>query len=95
MTDIKIGGSERAVLLQLRGYARRDENCIYTRTIVELTGLKQTQARRAVRSLVRKGLAEYHRGVFDCDGMLAGSGYCISPSGETLADTFPQSDEAA
>lgn len=37
--------------------------------------------RRACRSLRRKGLAEYVRGLFNEDGMVAGSGYCISTEG--------------
>lgn len=39
------------------------------------------EVRRIVRQLARKGLAEYHRGLFTDDGYFGGSGYCISARG--------------
>ena len=39
------------------------------------------EVRRIVRQLARKGLAELYRGLFTDDGMLCGSGYCITPAG--------------
>ena len=38
--------------------------------------------RRACRSLRKKGLAEFYRGLMNEDGQVAGSGYCISTEGE-------------
>lgn len=46
------------------------------------TGLDRAAARRACRSLARKGFAEFHRGLMDDEGKVAGSGYCISVAGE-------------
>lgn len=37
--------------------------------------------RRACRSLRRKGLAEYYRGLMTDEGEVAGSGYCITLAG--------------
>lgn len=53
----------------------------YFRAFVERTGLNLTQVKRAVRGLARKGLAEYRRGLFDDDGLTAGSGYGITRKG--------------
>lgn len=39
------------------------------------------EVRRVVRQLARKGLAEFHRGLFTEDGDMCGSGYCISDKG--------------
>jgi DNA-binding MarR family transcriptional regulator len=63
-----------------------DDMCTYFRVIAEQSGLEEKQTRRSVRSLVRKGLAKYVRGLFDEDGMVAGSGHCLTPEGRKLAD---------
>lgn len=47
-------------------------------------GLTIKEVRRACRSLRRKGLSEFHRGLMNDDGEVAGSGYCISRDGEAL-----------
>lgn len=63
----------------------RDEgSCFYTRTIAPDAKLTQVECRVGLRALVRQGLVEYHRGLFDDDAMAAGSGYCISPEGEKI-----------
>jgi hypothetical protein len=47
------------------------------------------EVRQIIRQLVRKGMAEFHRGLFDYDeGMLCGSGYCITNDG--LAALVPE-----
>ena len=85
-TKIKLNENEEKVLKYLDDFAEdRDEGvCTYTKFIAKGVGLDEKKARRAIRSLVRKGMAEYHRGLFDDDGMVAGSGYCISDSGKAL-----------
>jgi len=50
------------------GYRRFDD-------ISANTGLDRRTVRRACRSLTRKGLAEYGRGLWTEDGEPAGSGY--------------------
>lgn len=44
--------------------------------------LDRPRIRRACRSLARKGLAEYHRGLWTEDGEMAGAGYCITSAGQ-------------
>jgi DNA-binding MarR family transcriptional regulator len=81
-----IGVSERehkclAVLAEIYD---EESNCYYMRHIAKVTGLDLVQVRRSVRALARKGLAEYVRGLFDEDGMVAGSGYCCTRAGFEL-----------
>lgn len=59
-----------------RGYG------VFMRAIGRHTKLTKAQVRRAVRSLARKGYAEYIRGLFnEDDGLLAGSGYGLTAAG--------------
>ncbi len=62
-------------------YNSEAKNCLYFRTVAKRTGLTETQARRSVRALARKGLAKYVRGLFDEDSNLVGSGYCCTDAG--------------
>ena len=50
-------------------------------TRVDGTPLDRSVIRRAIRSLARKGLAEYHKGLVTEDGEFAGAGYCITNEG--------------
>lgn len=93
MTHSKDGGprlneNERRVLGFLRGIYDHDANCAYFGTIVVGLDIEWKQVRRACRSLARKGLAEYHRGLFNMDGEVAGSGYCCTPEGKTVLDAL-------
>jgi hypothetical protein len=64
------------------------DHCILFFRYFTERGLTLTQTRRAVRSLARKGLAEYSR-AFDCDeGKVMGSGYMATPAGIALAKTI-------
>jgi hypothetical protein len=60
------------------------ESCLYTLGVVNGTGLGRLAARRAIKSLVRRGYVELSI-VFDDDGMLAGSGYGCTPEGHAFA----------
>ena len=62
-----------------------DEECNWLRFkyISAETKLTFSQARRSVRSLVRKGLAMYER-LFDEDGFVNGSGHHITQDGWNL-----------
>lgn len=60
------------------------DSCLYTRGIMCRASLERLQTRRAVKALVRKGLAELVRGLFDDDGKVAGSGYASTPAGRAL-----------
>ncbi len=62
-----------------------DELCIYFSVVAERSGLPLNKVRRTVRALARKELAIYQRGLFDDDGMVAGSGYRCTEKGADLA----------
>lgn len=81
-----VSDRERAVLKELAEYWNHDSNCLYTRTVAKEAKITEAQARRALKALVRKGLAEYVRGLFDEDGMVAGSGYCATYEGALLVN---------
>jgi len=89
--QIKINENEKKVLdyLVSRSAETGDTAYVYFRSIVAKTGLELKQVSRACRSLKKKGLAEYMRGLFDEDGMAAGSGYGNTEAGEKLiSDSF-------
>lgn len=84
-TDTKISKLQRDVLTVLAEHFEDDMgNCLYIRTIASEANLEHRVARLAVRALARKGLAVYERGLFDEDGMVAGSGYRASFEGALL-----------
>jgi hypothetical protein len=55
----------------------------------EETGLERPQVRRACRSLARKGLAEFFKGLWSDEGKPAGSGYAATHAGEDILDQMP------
>ena len=79
---ITVSAREMKVLKVLADYYGSECPYLYTRTVAKKSGLNKKQARRSVRSLARKGLAEYMRGLFDDEGMLIGSGYGCTPKGQ-------------
>ena len=80
----RISDRERKCLEQLvEWYGDDERNCVYMKGIAAQTGLDMAQVRRSVRSLARKGLAEYQRGLMNEDGV-AGSGYCATEKGAAL-----------
>lgn len=95
MTKITINEKERIVLEILAEEWSSDSNCFYFKGI--LSRLNQRieggakipimgipEIRRACRSLARKELAQFHRGLFDEDGQVAGSGYCATEKGAAM-----------
>jgi len=97
---VKLNEIEIKVLHEL-AQAERQECCMYFRGIVSNTKLELKQVRRACRSLARKKLAEYVRGLMDEDGQVAGSGYTATQAGvdraeiEDMVFTTPEAKEAA
>ena len=83
-SDVKISERERKCLEVLAEIYGDESDCYYMRYIAKSTGLEIVQVRRSVRSLARKGLAEYVRGLFDDEGMVAGSGYRATKAGAML-----------
>ncbi len=81
-----LNDNERKVLSVLAEHARWDENYM-TFNGIKNKGLEldRKQIRRACRSLARKGLAEYGRGLWNDAGEVAGSGYCATKAGVEAA----------
>lgn len=80
---------ELRILEVLTDHYCMEGNCLYFSYIGKLTSLDRSQVKRSVRSLARKGFAEYVRGLFDDDGMVAGSGYCATRAGVDFFNTKP------
>lgn len=78
---MKINEKEKKVLQFLAVYWEEDANCVFFSYIAKETKLKIKEVRGACRSLKKKGLTEYIRGLVDGDGMIAGSGYCCTDKG--------------
>lgn len=66
-----------------------DEQYACFATIASDAGLDRSCIRRTVRSLARKGLAEYAKGLWTEDGAPAGSGYRATKLGRERASTIP------
>jgi hypothetical protein len=83
---VNLNDNERKVLSVLARMARWDENYMSFDGIRN-SGVKldRKQIRRACRSLARKGLAEYGRGLWNDDGEVGGSGYCATKAGVEAA----------
>jgi hypothetical protein len=63
------------------------EYCLNFRGVSQRCTIEARNIRRVVRSLARKGLLEFQRGLFDeCDGSVAGAGYSLTPLGADLLD---------
>jgi hypothetical protein len=80
----KINDNERKVLVILVDDWSSDFPCYRFSFIARETKLEIPQVRRACRSLARKGLTQYVRGLFTEDGEVAGSGYCATEKGAAL-----------
>ena len=81
-----INESEKRVLQCLAGIYGDDMNCVFYSYLTQETKLTLTQIKRATHSLIKKGLVEYIRGLFDDDGMVAGSGHSATEKGLKLAE---------
>lgn len=86
--------AERAVLIELADlYSYGGFGFVGFDPICRETGLDRKIVRRACRSLARKGLAEFARGLWNEDGEPGGSGYGATKAGKELADTLPRKCE--
>ena len=75
----KLTPNEAKVLATLRGAGSYEGfGFLCFASISRDTHLPRRIVRRACRSLARKGLAEYGRGLFTEDGAMAGSGYAAT-----------------
>lgn len=81
MKKAALNADEKKVLRALvRGYWQ-EASYMHFAHISRRTRLKRKAVRRACRSLARKGLAEYARGLFTCDGDPYGAGYAATSAG--------------
>ncbi|MCW2276336.1 DNA-binding MarR family transcriptional regulator [Rhodoblastus acidophilus] len=77
MTVPHLNATETTVLAALQG--ANGDYCFRNFTFLSReTGLDRQQVRRACRSLARKGLAVFGRGLWTEDGTPAGSGYAAA-----------------
>mgnify|MGYP001603044916 CR=1 FL=1 len=79
--NIKVSEREKKCLEMLVTIYGNESDCMYMTYIAKELKLDYSQVRRAVRSLARKGLAEYLRGLQDDEGLVAGSGYRATEKG--------------
>lgn len=87
MTELpKISDRESKALAALVEYYEEQYACFST--IASDSGIDQDRIRRTVRSLARKGLAEYAKGLWTEDGEPAGSGYRATKLGRELASSI-------
>lgn len=93
----KLTKRERPVLLALEEHTRpHGEMCTYFHVLAGTPkgSAEAGEVRRVVRQLARKGYAEYVRGLFsEDDGMIAGSGYCITPAGRAALANGDEGNE--
>lgn len=83
---MNLNDNERKVLSVLfEAYSDYEEFCYLNFKGIEVRcGLDRKTVRRAARSLARKGLAQYGRGLWTDGGEMAGSGYCCTKAGFAL-----------
>lgn len=87
---MRINDTERSVLAVLKNDFDDYSDFCYANfaSLVKRTKLDRSQVRRAARSLARKGLAEYGRGLWTDEGEMAGSGYCCTKAGAAFLATL-------
>jgi hypothetical protein len=93
---VTVSEREKTCLGVLVEYHESDPDfcCLDFATIQGETRFDRSIVRRSVRSLARKGLAEFHKGLCDADGAFFGSGYCCTKAGRDFYRTqFPRTDE--
>lgn len=73
--------NEQAALKALAEIYREDFGYANFSMIASESGLPQKNVRRTVRSLARKGFAEFGKGLWTEDGEPAGSGYRCTDAG--------------
>lgn len=81
--DLKLSDTQEKALIYMSEYWH-DENpqAVTFKEVQDFAGIPPAAARRTVRALARKGLAEYAKGFMDDDGRVwGGSGYSITKEG--------------
>jgi hypothetical protein len=69
-------------------YAPWGHACYSFKAIAAIGGIETHLVRRAVRRLARRGLAEFHKGLWSEDGEPRGAGYGLSKAGCDALDAL-------
>jgi hypothetical protein len=83
---VRLNDAENQVLAALASVANPDFGFLSFAAIGRRVSLDRPVIRRACRSLTRKGLAKFSRGLWTDDGDMAGSGYAATAAGCERAD---------
>lgn len=86
MSNVSLNPHEVKVLAALVSVGSVDFNYLPFKSIAERSHLRRAVVRRCCRSLKRKGLAAFARGLWTEDGLPAGSGYGATRAGVERAD---------
>jgi hypothetical protein len=89
MSEPRLNGNESTVLAILTEQGGEDSECGFLgfKGIEhEMPSLERQAIRRACRSLARKGLARYAKGLWTDDGRPGGSGYAATKAGMALRE---------
>jgi len=86
METIKLNEKEKKILAALvEEWDSWGESGYFPfKSIANISGVDLKDVRRNVRSLARKGLAEFMKGLVDQDGIPAGAGYAATKKGVLL-----------
>lgn len=85
-SDVRLNANEEKVLAALAASYSEDFGYIGFAGVSRRTRLSRREVRRACRSLTRKGLAQFARGLWTENGRTAGSGYAATKAGYDRAD---------
>lgn len=94
--EIGFSRTRRHVLLALERYYDGYDGAGYLsfrHISIDTNNTPLHKVKRAVRQLSKDGLAQYCAGLFNGDGGVAGSGYCITPLGHTVAQIILSESE--
>lgn len=95
---IRVSARELKVLVVLESHFTNefdDWRAVYFRTIARESGIEPHLVRRVVRSLARKALARYERGLMNEDGGTAGAGYRCTQAGHDFLAAHLAAEESA
>lgn len=90
MTEIRLNDRERTVLIALASDGQGGEYCFPFAPLMKKTGMTRNPVRLACRSLARKGLARYERGLWSEEGDMLGAGYGITDAGLVAFAALPK-----
>lgn len=85
MKNLKLS-DEKAAILKFLG--EKPDWCFPFLPIQKEFGMERNEVRRICRYLAKHNLLEFTRGLFNEDGEVAGSGYCITPKGVAYLREF-------